>query len=274
MSGAVGSHRFTTMMPTFTPQSVPTINRQPPAVVLRNVHRSYGSPESPIHALRDVSVDIQRREFTAIMGPSGSGKSTLMNVIAGLDEATAGQIWLGDTPIVGLDDTGRTLLRRNHIGFIFQSFNLIPTLSAEENIRLPFVLAGHKPTADQQAWIAHLIDTLGLRERLDHLPAQLSGGQQQRVAIVRALAGRPTIILADEPTGALDTRTSREVLSLLTTAAHEYGQGIAMVTHDPVAASYADRILVLADGQIVGEYRGLDPRQISELIIGLQEVPA
>ncbi|NLG47522.1 ABC transporter ATP-binding protein [Gordonia sp. (in: high G+C Gram-positive bacteria)] len=245
-----------------------------PAVVMRHVTRSYGDPGNPVHALRDVSVEIRRREFTAIMGPSGSGKSTLMNVMAGLDEVTSGQIWLGETPIVGLSDTARTILRRTGIGFVFQAFNLIPTLTADENIRLPFVLAGRKPTAEQQAWIAHLVGSLGLRDRLDHLPAQLSGGQQQRVAIVRALAGKPTIILADEPTGALDTRTSREVLTLLTTAAREYGQGIAMVTHDPVAASYADRILVLADGRIVGEYRGLDPRQISDLLINLQGAAA
>ncbi|MGO3325396.1 ABC transporter ATP-binding protein [Gordonia sp. (in: high G+C Gram-positive bacteria)] len=244
------------------------------AVTLRNVSRTYGDPANPIHALRNVSVDINRREFTAVMGPSGSGKSTLMNVMAGLDEATAGQIWLGANPIVGLGDTARTILRRTTVGFIFQSFNLVPTLTAKENIRLPFVLAGRRPDAEQEAWIDHLVTSLGLRDRLGHLPSELSGGQQQRVAIVRALAGRPTIILADEPTGALDTRTSREVLTLLTTAAREYGQGIAMVTHDPVAASYADRILVLADGAIVGEYRGLDPRQISDLLITLQGAAA
>ncbi|MCF8570885.1 ABC transporter ATP-binding protein [Gordonia sp. HY002] len=244
------------------------------AVTLRNVSRTYGDPANPIHALRNVSVDINRREFTAVMGPSGSGKSTLMNVMAGLDEATAGQIWLGANPIVGLGDTARTILRRTTVGFIFQSFNLVPTLTADENIRLPFVLAGRRPDAEQEAWIGHLVTSLGLRDRLGHLPSELSGGQQQRVAIVRALAGRPTIILADEPTGALDTRTSREVLTLLTTAAREYGQGIAMVTHDPVAASYADRILVLADGAIVGEYRGLDPRQISDLLITLQGAAA
>ncbi|WP_156890404.1 ABC transporter ATP-binding protein [Gordonia shandongensis] len=244
------------------------------AVVMRHVSRTYGDPANPVHALRDVSVDIRSREFTAVMGPSGSGKSTLMNVMAGLDEADSGQIWLDQTPIVGLGDTARTILRRTHVGFVFQSFNLIPTLTAEENIHLPFVLAGHTPDAAQRAWISHLIGSLGLRDRLGHRPAELSGGQQQRVAIVRALAGRPTIILADEPTGALDTRTGREVLSLLTTSAREYGQGIAMVTHDPVAASYADRILVLADGRIVGEYRGLNPRQISDLLINLQGVAA
>ncbi|WP_132993272.1 ABC transporter ATP-binding protein [Gordonia zhaorongruii] len=244
------------------------------AVALRNVSRTYGDPANPIHALNDVSVDIRRREFTAIMGPSGSGKSTLMNVMAGLDEATAGQIWLGDQPIVGLGDTARTILRRTTIGFIFQSFNLVPTLTARENIELPFVLAGRRPDREQRAWIDHLVGSLGIGDRLDHLPSELSGGQQQRIAIVRALAGRPTIILADEPTGALDTRTSREVLALLTAAAREYGQGIAMVTHDPVAASYADRILVLADGRVVGEHRGLAPRQISDLLIGLQGVAA
>ena len=244
------------------------------AVTLRHVSRVYGDPADPVHALQNVSVDIRRREFTAIMGPSGSDKSTLMNVMAGLDEATSGQIWLGATPIVGLGDTARTVLRRTTVGFVFQSFNLVPTLTADENIRLPFALAGHRPTTEQEAWIEHLVNTLGIRDRLGHLPSELSGGQQQRVAIVRALAGRPTIILADEPTGALDTRTSREVLTLLTTAAREYGQGIAMVTHDPVAASYADRILVLADGVIVGEYRGLRPRQISDLLIDLQGAAA
>lgn len=244
------------------------------AVALRHVSRSYGDPTNPIHALRDVSLDLRRGEFTAVMGPSGSGKSTLMNVIAGLDEVSAGEILLDGTPIANLDDTGRTKLRRNHIGFIFQSFNLIPTLTADENILLPFVLAGRRPDAHTQAWIAHLIGALGLRDRLDHLPAELSGGQQQRVAIVRALAGRPTIILADEPTGALDTRTGREVLALLTSAARQYGQGIAMVTHDPVAASYADRIVVLADGQIVGHYQGLGPHEISDLLINLQEAVA
>lgn len=241
------------------------------AVRLRHVSRSYGDPSRPIHALRDVSLDLRRREFTAIMGPSGSGKSTLMNVIAGLDEVSAGEIDIAGRSIVGMDDTERTILRRRNIGFIFQSFNLLPTLTADENIRLPFVLAGIRPDDAIEEWIEHLVDTLGLTERLGHLPAELSGGQQQRVAIVRALAGRPTIILADEPTGALDTRTAREVLTLLAVAAREYEQGIAMVTHDPVAASYADRVLMLADGRIVGEYRGLDARRISELIIALQE---
>lgn len=250
------------------------MTNEPASVVLRNVFRSYGDPSQPIHALRDVSLDLRRREFTAIMGPSGSGKSTLMNVVAGLDDITSGEIWLDGNPIGSLDDEARTVLRRRHIGFVFQSFNLIPTLTAQENINLPFVLAGTRLDAQTRYWIAHLVRSLGLDERLDHLPAELSGGQQQRVAIVRALAMRPTIILADEPTGALDTRTSREVLALLTTAVREYGQGIAMVTHDPVAASYADRVIMLADGQITGEYRGLGAREISELLIGLQGVSA
>ncbi|MFT4085958.1 MAG: ABC transporter ATP-binding protein [Gordonia sp. (in: high G+C Gram-positive bacteria)] len=238
-----------------------------PAVVMRGVSRTFGDPANPVHALRHVDLDLRAGEFTAVMGPSGSGKSTLMNVVAGLDAADSGQVWVGGAAMSGLGDDARTVLRRTHIGFVFQSFNLIPTLTAQENILLPFVLAGRE--ADR-AWVAHLVGVLGLRDRLDHLPAQLSGGQQQRVAIARALAGRPSMILADEPTGALDTRTSREVLSLLTTAAREYGQGIAMVTHDPVAASYADRILVLADGALVGEYRGLDPRRIADLLIGLE----
>ncbi|GAC49310.1 ABC transporter ATP-binding protein [Gordonia aichiensis] len=250
------------------------MNNQPASVVLRNVFRSYGDPSQPIHALRNVSLELRRREFTAIMGPSGSGKSTLMNVIAGLDDITSGEIWVDGNALSVLDDEARTRLRRNHIGFIFQSFNLIPTLTAQENIHLPFVLAGVKLNSEARYWIAHLVRSLGLDERLDHLPSELSGGQQQRVAIVRALAMHPTVILADEPTGALDTRTSREVLSLLTTAVHEYGQGIAMVTHDPVAASYADRVVMLADGQITGEYQGLGAREISELLIGLQGVPA
>ncbi|WP_066909489.1 ABC transporter ATP-binding protein [Millisia brevis] len=244
------------------------------AVEMRSVRRIYGDESRPIYALRDVNLDLRRSEFTAIMGPSGSGKSTLMNVIAGLDEVSAGDIRIDGRSIVGMDDTARTVLRRRAIGFVFQSFNLVPTLTADENIRLPFLLAGIRPDDAVEAWIAHLIETLGLTDRLHHLPAHLSGGQQQRVAIVRALAGRPSIILADEPTGALDTRTAREVLTLLTLAAREYEQGIAMVTHDPVAASYADRVLMLADGRIVGEYRGLDPRRISELIIALQEPTA
>jgi len=250
------------------------MNNQPASVVLRNVFRSYGDPSQPIHALRNVSLELRRREFTAIMGPSGSGKSTLMNVIAGLDDITSGEIWVDGNALSVLDDEARTRLRRHHIGFIFQSFNLIPTLTAQENIHLPFVLAGVKLNSEARYWIAHLVRSLGLDERLDHLPSELSGGQQQRVAIVRALAMHPTVILADEPTGALDTRTSREVLSLLTTAVHEYGQGIAMVTHDPVAASYADRVVMLADGQITGEYQGLGAREISELLIGRQGVPA
>lgn len=250
------------------------MNNQPASVVLRNVFRSYGDPSQPIHALRNVSLELRRREFTAIMGPSGSGKSTLMNVIAGLDDITSGEIWVDGNALSVLDDEARTRLRRHHIGLIFQSFNLIPTLTAQENIHLPFVLAGVKLNSEARYWIAHLVRSLGLDERLDHLPSELSGGQQQRVAIVRALAMHPTVILADEPTGALDTRTSREVLSLLTTAVHEYGQGIAMVTHDPVAASYADRVVMLADGQITGEYQGLGAREISELLIGLQGVPA
>ncbi|MFT3661269.1 MAG: ABC transporter ATP-binding protein [Gordonia sp. (in: high G+C Gram-positive bacteria)] len=244
-----------------------------PAVSVRNVSRVYGDAANPLHALRDVDLDLNRREFTAIMGPSGSGKSTLMNVIAGLDEVSSGRVTVGGTVVSGLDDTARTVLRRHHIGFVFQSFNLVPTLTAEENIRLPFVLAGRPIEKETRTWIDHLVDVLGLRDRLGHTPGELSGGQQQRVAIARALATRPTIVLADEPTGALDTRTGREVLSLLTTAAREYGQGIAMVTHDPVAASYADRTVILADGRVVGEYGRLDPRRISEILIDL-EVPA
>jgi putative ABC transport system ATP-binding protein len=221
-------------------------------------------------ALDDVSIGIRRGEFTAIMGPSGSGKSTLMHIMAGLDTATGGHVWLGDTDITALDDTALTLLRRRRVGFVFQSFNLVPTLDINGNIVLPFELDGRKPTPDERTWIAHLVDTLGLRDRLAHRPHELSGGQQQRVAIARALATRPDLVFADEPTGNLDSRSSREVLALLQSASSEYGQSIAMVTHDAVAASYADRILLLADGRVVEDRPRSTPEQISALMLGME----
>ncbi|PRY63346.1 putative ABC transport system ATP-binding protein [Knoellia remsis] len=245
-------------------------NATQPVVSLRRVSRIYGEGTGRVAALDGIDVDIHRGQFTAIMGPSGSGKSTLMNVAAGLDDATSGEVILAGAPLTHLDDDARTRLRRSEVGFIFQAFNLVPTLTARENILLPFELAGRTVTREQQQWIEHLIATLGLTERVGHRPSELSGGQQQRVAIARALASRPAIVFADEPTGNLDSRSSREVLTLLRTASREYGQTIAMVSHDPVAASYADRILVIADGHLVGDHGPLTPQQISELLIGFE----
>jgi putative ABC transport system ATP-binding protein len=212
--------------------------------------KAYGSGDATVVALEDVSVDFARGAFTAIMGPSGSGKSTLMHCIAGLDTLTSGQAYIGDTDIATLSDKERTLLRRDRLGFVFQAFNLIPTLTAEENITLPGDLAGRK--LDQE-WFETVISTLGLGERLDHRPSQLSGGQQQRVAVARALVSRPEVVFADEPTGALDSRTGAELLRFLRSAVDELGQTVVMVTHDPVAAAYADRVVFLADGAIVDE---------------------
>lgn len=241
-----------------------------PAVSLLNVSKIYGAVDRPVHALRSVNLDLHSGEFVAIMGPSGSGKSTLMNVCAGLDEPTDGDVLLGGTSLTGRSDRERTILRRNHIGFIFQSFNLVPTLTAAENVRLPFLLRGEQITRDQQAWIDELVADLRIAPWLEHLPGELSGGQQQRVAIARAMGAQPSIILADEPTGSLDIRTGRDVLALLSSAARNYGQGIAMVTHDPVAAAAADRLVVVADGALVGESRGLEPAQIAQLLIDLE----
>ncbi|WP_407676913.1 ABC transporter ATP-binding protein [Phytohabitans aurantiacus] len=214
----------------------------------------YGSGEAQVIALRGVTADFERGRFTAIMGPSGSGKSTLMHCLAGLDAVTRGQVFIGGTQVTGLGDAGLTKLRRDKVGFIFQQFNLLPTLTAQENILLPLSIAGRK--ADQ-AWFDTVIETVGLRDRLGHRPSQLSGGQQQRVACARALVARPEVIFADEPTGNLDSRSGAEVLGFLKRSVREYGQTIVMVTHDPVAASYADRVVFLADGQIVSEL--LDP---------------
>ncbi|MDH6136932.1 putative ABC transport system ATP-binding protein [Kitasatospora sp. MAA4] len=220
------------------------------AASARLVTKAYGSGETRVTALDAVDVDIQRGRFTAIMGPSGSGKSTLMHCLAGLDTVTEGRIWIGDTEITGLKDKQLTKLRRDKIGFIFQSFNLLPTLNALENITLPMDIAGRK--ADQ-AWLDQVVETVGLADRLKHRPTQLSGGQQQRVAVARALAARPEIIFGDEPTGNLDSRSGSEVLTFLRRSVDELAQTIVMVTHDPVAAGYADRVLFLADGVIVDE---------------------
>jgi putative ABC transport system ATP-binding protein len=215
-----------------------------------NVSKSYGTGDNAVHALDDVSVSLAAGEFTAIMGPSGSGKSTLLHVLAGLDRPTTGEIYVGDAEITTLKDKALTLLRRDQIGFIFQSFNLLPTLTAAENIVLPIKIAGRKPDA---FWVQSIVETVGLTERLSHRPSQLSGGQQQRVAAARALASRPQIVFADEPTGALDSKSGAELLGFLRKAVKELDQTVVMVTHDPVAASYADRVLFLADGKIVDE---------------------
>ena len=210
----------------------------------------YGSGEAQVTALHGVSVELERGAYTAIMGPSGSGKSTLMHCLAGLDSATRGEVFVGDTRITGLSDAGLTKLRREKVGFVFQQFNLLPTLSAEENILLPLSIAGRKP---DKTWYNTVIDTVGLRDRLRHRPSQLSGGQQQRVACARALVSRPDVVFADEPTGNLDSRSGAEILGFLSRSVKDFGQTIVMVTHDPNAASYADRVVFLADGHIVDE---------------------
>jgi putative ABC transport system ATP-binding protein len=220
------------------------------AVRAQNVRKTYGKGEAAVQALDGVSVDFERGKFTAIMGPSGSGKSTLMHVSAGLDRTTEGTITIGDTEISTLKEKDLTLLRRQKIGFIFQSFNLLPTLTAIENITLPLTLAGDKP---DQAWVDKVVGILGLQQRLSHRPSELSGGQQQRVAVARALASRPEIIFADEPTGNLDSKSGAEVLRFMQQAVREFHQTIVMVTHDANAASYADRVVFLADGKIVDE---------------------
>ncbi|MCA1693084.1 MAG: ABC transporter ATP-binding protein [Actinobacteria bacterium] len=212
--------------------------------------KTYGKGEGAVVALDRVDVAFAAGAFTAIMGPSGSGKSTLMHCLAGLDELTTGQVLIGDVDLTTLNDKHLTLLRRDKIGFIFQAYNLVPTLTALENITLPMDLAGRK--ADP-AWLDQVVDTIGLRDRLQHRPSELSGGQQQRVAVGRALAGGPQIIFADEPTGNLDSRSGAEILDFMRRAVRELGQTIVMVTHDPSAASYADRVVFLADGRIVDE---------------------
>jgi putative ABC transport system ATP-binding protein len=210
----------------------------------------YGSGDDAVYALRDVSVDFYEGQFTAIMGPSGSGKSTLMHCIAGLDELSSGSAIIDGTDLSTLKDKSLTELRREKIGFVFQSFNLVPTLTANENIRLPLMLGNNK---GDEAWIQKVIDTVHLQDRLSHRPSELSGGQQQRVAVARALASQPRIIFADEPTGNLDSITGAEILTFMRKAVDDLGQTIVMVTHDPVAAAYADRIIFLADGHIVNE---------------------
>ncbi|WP_141013225.1 ABC transporter ATP-binding protein [Nocardioides sambongensis] len=245
----------------------------PPAVAARAVdlRKTYGTGGATVHALDGVTLDLEAGQFTAIMGPSGSGKSTLMHCLAALDTPTAGEVEVDGTALSQLKDKALTQLRRERIGFVFQAFNLIPTLTAQENILLPLNLAGKKP---DQAWFDTVVDTVGLRDRLGHRPNQMSGGQQQRVACARALVSQPSIVFADEPTGNLDSTSGAEVLSFLRRSVDEFGQTIVMVTHDAVAASYCDRVVFLADGRVVDEFRNPDRDQILEHMTALQTLAA
>src|SRR4051794_221191 len=219
-------------------------------VVADNLSRRYGEGDTAVDALRKVSIGFERDRFTAIMGPSGSGKSTLMHILAGLDKPTSGTVELDGVEITALDDSELTQLRRDKLGFVFQFFNLIPVLTAEENLVLPLSIAGRKP---DQEWVDRLVRTVGLEDRRTHRPAELSGGQQQRVAVARALVSKPAVVFADEPTGNLDSKASEDVLRLLRGAVDEFGQTVVMVTHDPVAAAHADRLITLQDGKIAGD---------------------
>jgi putative ABC transport system ATP-binding protein len=241
-----------------------------PEVTVRalEVARHYGEGDTAVHALCGVDLDVRTGRLTAVMGPSGSGKSTLMHILAGLDEPDRGQVWIDEIEVTGLDDAGLTALRRDHIGFIFQFFNLLPMLTAEENILLPLEIAGRKPDA---GWYGELIAKVGLGERLSHRPSEMSGGQQQRVAVARALASRPTVMFADEPTGNLDSTTSGEILDLMRELVDGFGQTTVMVTHDPHAAAIADRVLFLADGEIV---RDLDSCDAHTVMTTMEELRA
>ena len=236
-----------------------TAPRPTPAASARGLSKVYGTGAAAVRALDSVDVDFAAGAFTAIMGPSGSGKSTLMHLLAGLDQASAGQVLLGDTDVTSLGDDALTQLRRDRVGFVFQSFNLLPMFTAKENILLPLDLAGAKV---DRAWFDTLVETLGLAARLGHRPSELSGGQQQRVAIARALIASPDVVFADEPTGNLDSRSGAEVLSFLRRSVRELGRTIIMVTHDPTAAAYADRVVLLADGRIAGEIVDPTPESV------------
>jgi putative ABC transport system ATP-binding protein len=227
----------------------------------------YGEGDAAVRALDNVSVDFERARYTAIMGPSGSGKSTLLHCMAGLDTPTSGQVFIGDVDLTMLSEKALTLLRRRSVGFVFQAYNLVPTLTAAENITLPLDIAGEKP---DPAWFDQVVDTVGIRDRLSHRPAELSGGQQQRVAGARALVSRPEIVFADEPTGNLDSRSGHEILGFLRSAVNEHGQTIVMVTHDASAASFADRIVFLGDGKVVDEMLEPTTRRILDRLKSLE----
>jgi putative ABC transport system ATP-binding protein len=235
---------------TLTDQASAVPREATPAAHSIDLRKTYGSGDATVHALAGVNVTFARGRYTAVMGPSGSGKSTLMHCMAGLDRPTSGQVFVGEMELGHLDDTGLTQMRRDRIGFVFQSFNLVPTLTAAENITLPADLAGKK--VDQQ-WLDYLVQQLGLKDRLHHRPTEMSGGQQQRCACARALINRPDLIFADEPTGNLDSNSSNEMLAFLRRSVDEFGQSIVMVTHDPHGAAFADRVVFLADGLIVDE---------------------
>ncbi len=231
------------------------------------VTRIYGEGDTAVEALRGIDLDLEPGKFVAIMGPSGSGKSTLMHILAGIDRPTDGRVWIGDTDITALNDKDLTLLRRKAVGFVFQFFNLLPMLTAEENLELPHEIAGTKPDPE---WRKLLIDATGLESRLSHRPAELSGGQQQRVAIARALLTRPDVVFADEPTGNLDSRTGHEILMLLRRCVDDFGQTIVMVTHDPFAAAIADRVVFLQDGLVVRDGGRMDGSDIFDVMKGLE----
>ena len=239
-----------------------------PAIRAEHLVKDYGKGDSVVHALRGVDLSFERGRFTAIMGPSGSGKSTLMHMLAGLDSVTDGHVWLGDTDLTRLNDNQLTELRRHRIGFIFQSFNLLPMFTAEQNILMPLTLAGAKPDRD---WFRLLVRTLGLTERLDHRPTEMSGGQQQRVAIARALITKPEVVFADEPTGNLDSVSSAEVLQFLAKSVRELGQTIVMVTHDAAAASYADRAIVIADGRVVADESHPTAERMNDVLMQVRQ---
>ena len=253
-------------MTTLEQPSTPAPDTARPAARGVDLVKVYGQGDAAVRALDGISVSFAPGQFTAIMGPSGSGKSTLMHCMAGLDTITSGQVFVGDTELSALGDKELTRLRRDHVGFVFQAYNLVPTLNAIENITLPMDIAGRKPDRD---WIDRLLDIVGLRDRLSHRPSELSGGQQQRVAAARALASRPSIVFADEPTGNLDSRSSAEVLEFLRTSVAEFGQTVVMVTHDPVAASYAERVVFLADGRIVDELTAPTADRVLDRMKGL-----
>ena len=255
-------------MTTTSDLSTPPANSGATNVAAKAVHvtKTYGKGEAQVNALDDVTAEFHKGEFTAIMGPSGSGKSTLLHCIAGLDRVTGGEVWIGETDITRMSEKKLTLVRRQRIGFIFQSFNLLPTLSAKENIELPQRLAKGK---SNKAFTDKVVNILGIRDRLSHKPSELSGGQQQRVAVARALARQPEIVFADEPTGNLDSKSGTEVLKYIRNAVDEFNQTIVMVTHDAAAAAYADRVIFLKDGKVVNEMRDPDASSIFDYIKSL-----